>query len=156
MIAVKPAGYFADRTLEGRFSRFMRTPEPTEPAGPGPIVDWTVSPAPTVGDYLVTVHALPAPGDLAHWGDGLGVITAIEWRQDEDDPVSFGSLVPQSIFVTAPSAASIGVRVRASAGDGPWADADVEGDVSNLLLGTDDPLDDLVTEAGGQILLGGG
>lgn len=143
MISVKPAGFFRNERDAGLAIRFLRNGiEP--PRGPQAITSWTVTELET-GGWRIAIFALPSAGDTLYRGDGRGVVLDIEWRADLGVPRSLGATEPGAWVVPLDGPVSIGVRIIASTGPGPWAEILTENDVPNLLL-----------EGGGALLLQGG
>lgn len=162
MLRVKPSGYFQDRNDAGRLSRFLRYGLPDDPhipmpglSGPGAVTDWTVE---RVNDdqYVIRIRSFPHLGDRLIRGDGLGEIIRTEWAVNGGEWSDLGMVTPDERVVTAISAATLSVRLVASAGTGPVSTLSigtVAPNLPNLLLITNNDDDDLVTEDGGQILL---
>jgi hypothetical protein len=160
MLLVKPAGTGYDGVQEGRFASFLSYGLAGDPAEPGAITDWTVELVDT--EYRITISALPAAGDAVYPGDGAGVILDIEWQADDGDGASLDATTTGSWLVAPVDPTSIGVRVRATLGYGPWSEIaiaedgepipppDEGGDQINLLL---EDGGNRLNESGGLMLL---
>lgn len=71
-------------------------------------------------DLIITINALPAPGDASKYGDGKGSITNLEWTYGKGW-LSLGSAMPGTFEVSVPIAdagAVLPISVRAIGADG--------------------------------------
>lgn len=83
---VKPDGTFGRKGPETLLQKFTDYGGLDTPQGPEEITDWMAAAGAETGQIVITINAMPDPGDLATWGDGAASIVGVLWRVSGGSP----------------------------------------------------------------------